>query len=84
MGIMLGNLNIHEIQTRLGVKFSEEDVKVLNEIRCENAKVEQGKWHCFDIPFIIVCGGMETRNKVIDILTPYAGDFKTQIQIASE
>lgn len=84
MGVMLGNLNLHEIQNRLGVNFSEQDIKILNEIRCEKAKVEQGKWHCFDIPFIIVCGGMETRNKVIDILTPYASDFKTQIQIASE
>lgn len=84
MGVMLGNLNLHEIQNRLGVNFSEQDIKILNEIRCEKAKVEQGKWHCFDIPFIIVCGGMETRDKVISILSPYASKFKTSIQIASE
>lgn len=84
MAIMLGNLDVSEIQNRLGVTFSDEDVKKLNDMKCENAKVEQEKWHCFDIPFMIICGGIETRDKVINILSPYAEQFKTTIQVASD
>ena len=56
MGIMLGNLSVKDIETRLGITLSAEDVAVLQEKRQENVSVPlaSGKWHCFDIPFMFL------------------------------
>lgn len=80
-GIMLGNLNTKSIMERLQVTFNDEDIKTLEGMRMDNATVTSGKWHGFDIPLAIQCGDKETAQKVIDILTPYAKDFKGTIQI---
>ncbi len=83
MAIMLGNFSVTDMENRLGIKLPEEKVKELNEMRYENASnIPADKWHCFDIPFTIVCGSMETAIKVRDILKPYSSSMKCALQIA--
>lgn len=82
MAIYLGNLKTKEILKRLGVELEEDVVKEMEGKRIDNADVPVGRWHGFDIPFQITCGDIETARYITDILSPLAGDFKTQIQIA--
>ena len=72
MGIMLGNLTVRQIEDRTGIKFSDKDVAELNEMRQEKAEnIESGKWHCFDLPFTIVCGDKPTAEKILSRLNVY-------------
>ena len=62
--IMLGNLTVEEIEYRLDISLSEEDKKTLKDSWQQKAEnIESGKWHCFDIPFMIVCGDKQTAMK---------------------
>lgn len=80
--ILLGNLSIEQIEQRLDIKFSETDKERLKSFHSEKTDVaRQNAWHCFDIPFIIVCGTLNTVSEVMDILTPYSSKMKTKIQI---
>ena len=72
MGIMLGNLSVEDIEYRLSITLSDEDRKQLNDSRQQKAeKIEQGKWHCFDLPFMIVCGDKETAVKFNKLFSAY-------------
>ena len=72
MGIMLGNLTVRQIEDRTGIKFSDKDVAELNEMRQEKAEnIESEKWHCFDLPFMIVCGDKPTAEKILNMLNVY-------------
>lgn len=75
MGIMLGNLTIEEMETRLGVTFPEPLKERLRATHQMEASVEPGRWHCFDVPFRIVVGGNELAKEIVDALTPMAKDF---------
>lgn len=70
MGIMLGNLSVKDIETRLGITLSAEDVAVLQEKRQENVSVPlaSGKWHCFDIPFMFMAATRDDALMFADIL----------------
>jgi hypothetical protein len=77
MHIFLGNLKIEQIEQRLGFKLSDEAVKFMNNNHQESAKkIEKGKWHCFDIPFNITCGDMETAEKIRDFILASKKDNK--------
>lgn len=83
MSILLGNLNIDEIEKRSGVKFPKELVDYMEPRKQDNASnVKPGKWHCFDIPFNLVCGDMDTAKEIYNHLAPLAGDFKEKMQIS--
>ena len=83
MGIMLGNLTLSQIESRLGITLTEQERELLNPMRQENAQnIAIDKWHCFDIPFMIVCGNKDTACMVRDIFAKYAGDMKTPLQIS--
>lgn len=72
MGIMFGNLTVRQIEDRTGIKFSDKNVAELNEMRQEKAEnIESGKWHCFDLPFMIVCGDKPTAEKILNMLNVY-------------
>ena len=82
MAIYLGNLSVSDIEQRLGIELKEEERELLKSTHQAKADdIEDGKWHCFDIPFIISCGDVEMAGKIVEILTPYAEQFKQQIQI---
>ena len=38
-------------------------------------------WHCFDMPFTIVCGSKEFATKIFEKLSPYGKDMKCQMGI---
>jgi len=86
MGIMLGNLTVRQIEDRTGIKFSDKDVAELNEMRQEKAEnIESGKWHCFDLPFMIVCGDKPTAEKIVNMLNVYDwSQSKQALQISWE
>ena len=82
MSIYLGNLSAKDIANRLQIKISDEDLAELESFRCQNADVEMGKWHCFDIPFTCACGGMEAAIMVRDIMRKYRGEMKGSFEIS--
>lgn len=82
MGIMLGNLGLDEIQKRAGVSFPAELVEWMTDKRQEEASnIKAGMWHCFDLPFMLVCGDLPTAEKIYSYLKPITKDFKVQMQI---
>lgn len=85
MGIMLGNLSIDEMQRRAGVYFPSELVDFMRDKRQVDAeKIERGKWHCFDLPFTLVCGDMDTAKEVFRHLSPFSSQFREAMSIAVE
>lgn len=83
MSIYLGNLDIAEIERRAGVAFPQELRDYMGDKKQEEAaNVASGKWHCFDIPFVLVCGDMATAVGIHTHLAPMAQDFKEPLQIA--
>lgn len=85
MSIMLGDLAVEQIERRLGITLSYDERELMSNTRQEIAEnIQIGRWHCFDIPFMIVAGGMEFAAILNEILTPYAKQMKCQIQIGVE
>ena len=82
MGIYLGNLSIDEIEARSGVDFPQELKDFMGPRRQQSASdVQPGKWHCFDIPFMLVCGDMETATSIYGHLEKFSADFKEPLSI---
>lgn len=85
MSIMLGNLSVDEIMKRSGVSFSEADVKWLNDTRSQKVELTDCTWHCYDIPFMIVCKSKDMAKEVYDRLGRYEwSKCKEQLQISWE
>lgn len=83
--ILLGNLSISQIEKRLGITLKEEERSFLESTNQKEANmIAPGKWHCFDIPFAIVCGDREIAEKIRRILAPYSEKMKDTIQIMCE
>jgi len=83
MCIFLGNLNLQEIQDRSGVIFPTELIEYMKPRKQESAsKVKSGKWHCFDIPFNLVVGDMDTAKEIYRHLEPLSKGFKERLQIS--
>ena len=83
MGIMLGNLTIEEMQRRAGVEFPVELIDFMRDKHQGEAQsVKPGKWHCFDMPFMLVCGDMETAKEIYRHLSPLSASFKEQMQVS--
>lgn len=82
MSIMLGDLSINDIQTRLGVDLPPEFVEYLTPRHQPLANhVAAGEWHCFDIPFMLLCGDRDTAAEVYRHLAPLGPKLKTPMQI---
>jgi len=82
MDIYLGNLSIVEIETRSGISFPDELKDYMKPRKQENASnIKQGKWHCFDIPFVLMCGDMDTATEIYSHLKAFSSDFKEPLQI---
>jgi hypothetical protein len=80
--MMLGNVKIEEMQSRLGVEFPEKLVAFMEASHQAQANnIAPGKWHCFDMPFTLVCGDMETATTIHNHLKDLSG-FKTTLQIS--
>ena len=72
MGIMLGNQSPYQIARRLKIELTEEHKKQLMDAWQQKADdIAKDKWHCFDIPFMMVCGSKETAEKFRDLFLTY-------------
>lgn len=83
MNIMLGNMTIEEMEKRSGVIFPDELKEYMlprHQAKADN--VQSGKWHCFDIPFTLVVGDMETATHIYGYLKDMSHQFETPLQIA--
>jgi len=85
MGFVLGNLGIEEMERRTGITFPDELKKILEDTRQQTAgNVAKGKWHCFDAPFMILCGDYDLAKKIFDMLSPYQSFMKEKLLISEE
>lgn len=83
MNMMLGNLSISQIESRLGIDFTEDIRDFMSKNHEPNAShVTTGKWHCFDIPFNLVCGDIVTATKIYDSIKERADEIKERFQIS--
>ena len=81
--MMLGNLSIGDMEKRLGIKFPEELILwMTKKYQQEASHILQCQWHCFDLPFTLVCGDIETATKIRNCLEPLSSEMLTQINIA--
>lgn len=82
MNIYLGNLSVNEIERRAGVDFPQE-LKDFMEAshQTEATDIAAGKWHCFDMPFILLCGDMDVATKIYDHIKHLSKNFKELMQI---
>lgn len=77
MSLMLGDLTIEQIESRAGVKFPDPLKEFMYDRHNPSAsKIQPGKWHCFDMPFMIVCGDEDTATKILEYLLPLSSEFK--------
>ena len=83
MNIMLGNLSVSQIEERLGIEFPEEVKDFMRQNHQAGASnVVKGKWHCFDIPFNLVCGDVETATKIYNSLKDRSKECKEALQFS--
>jgi len=83
MDIMIGNLSLDEMQERAGFDFPKPLIDYMVDRRQESASnVKTGMWHCFDIPFTLVCGDKETATEIYNHLKAMSPEFKEPLQIS--
>lgn len=83
MNIMLGNLSVPEIESRLGIDFPDEIREFMKQTHQPDASnVAKGKWHCFDMPFTLVCGDIDTAVKIYDSVKDRTEGCKEALQIS--
>ena len=80
---MLGNLSVKQIEERLGIEFPEETRDFMNKShQSEASKIQPGKWHCFDLPFNMVCGDYDTAKKIYESVKDKSEQCKTSLQFS--
>lgn len=82
--MMFGNLSIEEMQQKAGVDFPPDVVEFMRDKHQPEAdNIQFGKWHCFDMPFRLVCGDIGTAYEIHGRLLPISNAFKTPLQISA-
>lgn len=83
MSILLGNLTVSEIEKRIGIDFPQDVRDFMNSTHHSNAgNIPKGKWHCFDMPFNMVCGDVETATKIYNSVKERSSQVKEQLQFS--
>lgn len=83
MNLMIGNLSVDQMESRLGIEFPADIKAWMKENHQSNAaNVAAGKWHCFDVPFCLDCGDMETATKIFESVKDRANEVIEPLQIA--
>lgn len=83
MSILLGNLSVSQIEERLGIEFPAEIREFMNQSHNPNASnIPAGKWHCFDIPFNLVCGDIQTATKIFNSVKDRSSECKDILQFS--
>lgn len=80
---MLGNLSISQIENRLGIEFPDEIREFMKITHQSNANhIGKSQWHCFNIPFKIVCGDMEIATKIFESVKERSDECKEVLQFS--
>ena len=80
---MLGNLSVDQMERRMGIIFPDDLKEVLLKYHQGVATdIKPGFWHCFDMPFTMVCGNTDLAELVREKLTPLAGKIVTPLSVA--
>ena len=80
---MIGNQSVSQIEKRLGIEFPEEIREFMNKTHQSEANnITKGKWHCFDRPFNLVCGDMETATKIFNSVKDRSSESKEHLQFS--
>ncbi len=80
---MLGNLSVSQIEERLGIDFPTEIREFMKRNHQATASdIAKGKWHCFDLPFHIVCGDLETATKIYESVKERSSECKATLQFS--
>ena len=83
MSIMLGNLSVKEIEERLGIEFPDDIKMFMKKTHQPQANnIQKGKWHCFDMPFNLVCGDMETALKIYNSVKNKSEEVKEPLSFS--
>ena len=82
-GVMFGDLTVERIERRIGIEFPDE-VKIFmkDNHQSEASNIKKGKWHCFDIPFHIICGDVETATKIYNSVKERSKEVKEPLQFS--
>lgn len=82
MSFMLGNLSVEDMERRAGVTFPDALKEFMaDRHQPEASNVKPGKWHCFDLPFQLVCGDIETATAIYEMLKPLGSKMAEPLQI---
>lgn len=80
---MIGNQSVSQIEKRLGIEFPEEIREFMNKTHQSEANnITKGKWHCFDRPFNLVCGDMETATKIFNSVKDRSSESKEHLRFS--
>lgn len=83
VNFMLGNLKVEEFTKRLGIEITEEEKTELENMRCDSAnEIPINKYHCFDIPLLMLVGSIEVAENINNILSKYSKEMKGRLQIS--
>ena len=81
--MMLGNLSVDQMERRMGIVFPNDLKEVLLKYHQSKATdIKPGFWHCFDIPFTMVCGNTDLAELVREKLTPLVDNIITPLSVA--
>jgi hypothetical protein len=80
---MLGNLSVSQIENRLGIEFPDEIKEFMKKNHNPSAtNIAKGKWHCFDIPFVMVCGDLDVATKIYESVKEKSDQCKEALQFS--
>lgn len=80
---MLGNLSVDQMERRMGIVFPDDLKEVLSKYhQAEATNIKPGFWHCFDMPFTMVCGNTDLAELVREKLTPLVDNIVTPLSVA--
>ena len=81
--MLLGNLSISQMENRMGITFPDDLKEILSKYHQDTATdIKPGFWHCFDMPFTMVCGNQDIAELVREKLTAMIDDIKTPLSVA--
>ena len=80
---MLGNLSVDQMERRMGIVFPDDLKDVFSKYHQQVATdIKPGFWHCFDIPFTMVCGNTDLAELVREKLAPLVDKIVTPLSVA--
>ncbi len=82
--MMLGNLSVAQMEKRMGITFPIELKEILYKYHQENVSmpIADGFWHCFDMPFIMVCGNNDLASLMVEKLGPLSNKIISPLRIS--